>query len=716
MKRDTLKTTQGRYGKAFVIALALLGSASVPVNASSESRSEAAKLRDQIENDSGPGRMSSSDLRAIANQKAIARALQLQHTRQRSRNQRSGTGKQSAALSRQGRHSGDSPKSGFDGSTVLIASPEGTLQLSGSGRTASVPGVNMPPTWESRPIYTLSFPAPRGQIVDRNGEPLALTRLCVNVGINFPTPLDMTPAAAIAFARAQITKVQRFTRRRISIDDQVISRLYINRGFLPLDIARDLTAPEQKIIKAMGGPGLILHPTYVRSYPNGALAAHTLGFVGRAGPALDGPIQFNDLLWSEVEGREGLEQTFNEQLTGKQGQVIYTFDEHGKKLAEKINLPAEPGQTVVTTLDLKLQRLCEKTLAGGCRRGAMVFMDPNSGDILAMASCPTFDPNVFIPAITPKQFKALNDNPNLPMLPRAFRSAYPPGSTFKIFVGLAALQSRTIALGEQFSGPGAMQVDNIVMHNWKSSNSGMLTFEEALVESCDTWFYQVGLKTGATPIIDWALKFGFAAKTGIPLRFEAEGSLPTDDYLAKRNLTKLSSVDIANISIGQGDVLVTPLQMAQAMATIANGGKFHQTRLVQHVQDPTGKIIAGYDPKVRDDIALSPTNLLVLKEAMLDIVRSKRGTAPAAAVEGIDVAGKTGTAEWGPKAAGRNAAWFAGFAPANKPKYAFVALYETDPGQRGAHGGVVAAPLIGKVLREAFKLGLPNAMVAKSSP
>ena len=563
------------------------------------------------------------------------------------------------------------------------------------------------PTWETQRLartYEQNIPAPRGQICDRNGEPLAQNRLSYNLGINFPTPLEFTNPAVVAFARAQIAKAEKLLNRHAaSLSDEAIVKHYGNRGILPLDFFQDLNPQEQEAINRLGGDGLVLHAIYVRTYPNGSLAAHILGYAGRAGRALDGPIQNNDLLWPEAEGREGLELTFNDQLTGKPGQVTYNFDAQGKKVSEKITVAPEPGYNVVTTLDLKLQKLCEKILSQGCKRGAMIFMDPNSGDILAMASWPTFDPNVFIPVISQEQFKALNDDPNLPLLPRAFRSAYPPGSTFKVFVGVAALESHKITLTQEFSGPSALQIGNIVMHNWKKTDSGMLNFAGALEQSCDTWFYQVGINTGAKVLTEWALKFGFSSKTGIPLRSEVEGTIPTDEYLQKHELPRLGSGGLANISIGQGDVLVTPLQMAQAMAIVANGGTFYQTRLVQQVQSLDDKIVTGYQPRLRDELEMTPEILAELKKAMVAVVSGGHGTAHKAAVENVEVAGKTGTAQWGPKKNERNAAWFAGFAPAEKPKYAFAALYESDPGQRDAHGGSVSAPLIGKVLREIYK-------------
>lgn len=573
------------------------------------------------------------------------------------------------------------------------------------GPPVSAQDENVKPTWETQRLartYILAIPAPRGQISDRNGEPLAQTRVSYNLGISFPTPLDFANSAAIAYARQQIAIAERLTSRRISISDETILKQYGNRGILPLDIAQDLTSQEQDVVTKQGGPGLKIHPVYLRFYPHGALAAHLLGYAGRAGRPLDGPVQNNELLWPETEGREGLELTFNEQLTGKPGQQTFNFDAQGKRVSEKISVPPEPGYNVVTTLDVNIQKLCEKALSEGAKRGAMVIMDPNTGDILAMASWPSFDPNLFIPSISPEQFKALNDNPNLPLLSRAYRSSYPPGSTFKIIVGLAALESGKIGIDDEFSGPPSLQVGNIVMHNWKKEDAGMLNFAGALEQSCDTWFYQVGIKTGPQPIVEWALKFGFAAKTGIPLRAEAEGRIPTNDYMKKIYGRPLLAGDMANLSIGQGDALVTPLQVAQAMATIGNGGTLYKTRLVQQVQSLDDKIVTGYELQVRDEIEMQPEIIVELRKAMVAAVSGGHGTAHKAALENVEVAGKTGTAQWGPKNNERYAAWFAGFVPADKPKYAFAALYESDPNQKDAHGGTVAAPMVGKVLRELF--------------
>jgi penicillin-binding protein 2 len=456
--------------------------------------------------------------------------------------------------------------------------------------------------------------------------------------------------------------------------------------------------------------GMTLRAIYIRTYPQGKTAGNLIGYVGRTGRNPDGIIDNHETLWPETEGREGLEQTFNQVLVGQHGQYKITFDKDGRKTSEKIITPPVPGQTVVTTLDLRLQELAEKALQEKAKRGAVVITDPNNGDVLAMASWPSYNPNVFVPSITPEKLKALQDDPDIPLLPRAFRSAYPPGSTFKVAVGIAALESGAVTSEDVFECVGSMQIGNVTFHNWKKGDRGALTFVQALTESCDTWFYQVGIKTGAEPIIDWAQKLGFGAKTGIPLRGEVEGRVPNDTYMKATHSRKLLNGDIANLSIGQGDVLVTPLQMAQAMGVIANGGTLYQARLVEHVQTVDNAIVTAFPVREKRTLNFSPSTIAELHKGMVDVVNSAGGTAHAVSLSTIEVAGKTGTAQWGPKSKEKTAAWFAGFAPADKPQYAFAALYEGEVGSK-VHGGSAAGPMIASVLKQVYKE--PTTTVAK---
>jgi penicillin-binding protein 2 len=561
------------------------------------------------------------------------------------------------------------------------------------------------PTFETQKLartYILDVPAPRGQITDRNGESLAQNKLSYNLTISFPTPLDFSDAQTLSFAREKIDRTARLIGRKLKISDDAILRHYHNRGIMPMEIAQNLSELEYEQIKNDPPPGVIVRPIYVRIYPNGKVAGQIIGYTGKTGRNPDGIVDNHETLWPETEGREGLEQTFNEMLTGKHGEYKLTFDKDGRKTSEKLITPPDPGYNVVTTLDLRLQQLAEKALEAKAKRGAMVIIDPNNGDILALASWPTYDPNLFVPSISAEQLKLLQDDKDIPLLPRAYRSSYPPGSTFKIAVGIAALESRAVYPDEQYECVPAIQIGNVTFHNWKKGNRGALNFVQALTESCDTWFYQVGIKTGAQPIIDWALALGFGAKCGIPLRGEAEGRVPNDEYMKATHGRKLLNGDIANMSIGQGDIQVTPLQMAQAMGIVANGGTLYQTRLVQQVQTFDNQIVTAYQVRAKRTLNLSSGTLDELHAGMIDVVNGAGGTAHQASLDNAEVAGKTGTAQWGPKNKERTAAWFAGFLPADQPRYAFAALYEGDVGSK-VHGGSAAAPMIAEIFKEVYR-------------
>lgn len=561
------------------------------------------------------------------------------------------------------------------------------------------------PTFETQKLartYVLDIPAPRGLITDRRGTPLAQNRLSYNLAISFPTPLDFTDAQLLTYAHEEIQAAEKLLGRSLKISDDLIKRHYHNRGILPLEIAQNLSDKEADKLKARLPAGMTLRPYYLRVYPQGKVAGQIVGYSGKTGRTPDGIIDNHEILWPETEGREGLEQTFNQVLTGKHGEYKITFDKDGRKTSEKITTAPVPGHTVVTTLDLRLQELAEKALEAKAKRGAIVIVEPNTGDILALASWPTYDPNAFIPNISAEKFKALQDDPDIPLLPRAFRSSYPPGSTFKVAVGLAALESGAVRSDEEYSCLPALTVGNVVFHNWKKTDRGALNFVEAMTESCDTWFYQVGIKTGAEPIIEWAQRLGFGVKCGIPLRGEVDGRVPTDQYMKATHGRKLLNGDIANLSIGQGDMQSTPLQMAQAMAIIGNGGTFYQARLVQQVQTVDNEIVTAFQVREKKTLGASADTMAQLRTALVNVVNGPAGTAHQASLDRVEVAGKTGTAQWGPKNKERTAAWFAGFVPADKPQLAFAAVYEGDVGSK-AHGGSHAAPMIAMILKDVYK-------------
>ena len=599
-------------------------------------------------------------------------------------------------------------KVGFRFSILLFAAATGLHAQGGAPVLDNTGSVENPkPTWETQKqarTFVLGIPAPRGQITDRNGKPLAQTRLSYNLAISFPTPLDWPDSKIISFGRQQITLASGLLKRDINFSDQAILNHYKNRGVLPMDIVEDLSPQELGIVQRGVTANLILRQTYVRFYPNGPLAGHIIGYTGREAPLSIRPIENKDLIFSESQGREGIEQVFDNELRGQVGQLYVTYNAEGEKMSERIARPPVPGYNVVTTIDEDIQRICENILAKNCKQGALVVLDARNGEILAMASHPGFNPNEFVPFVKKEVFERYNLDEAAPLVPRAYRSAYPPGSTYKTFVGFAALETGKIKPSNEFNCPTSISVGNHVFNNWKKTGAGNLNFVEALTQSCNTWFYQVALKIGAPPIIEYSHKLGLGKKTGIPLRAESEGNIPTDDYMLRVHKRTIKSGDVANMAIGQGDILITPLQMAQAMGVIGAGGKFHQTRLVKQVQSLDNKVIAAYPDRIREEIPMDPVIDATLREALEDVVYDGQGTARSAQVKGVKVAGKTGTAQWGPTNKQRTAAWFAGFMPVENPEYAFAALYEGDPNDNSVHGGSHAGPLIGKAFKEIYKL------------
>ena len=577
---------------------------------------------------------------------------------------------------------------------------------------------NPKPTWETQKqarTFALLIPAPRGQITDRHGRPLAQSRLSYNLAINFPTPLDWPDSKILSFAQQQIAQASGLINRDIKISDSTILNHYKNRGVLPLDIAEDLLPRELSAVQRRMPPNQILRQTYVRFYPNGPLAAHIIGYTGPQAPMSLRPIENNDLIFPESEGREGIEQIFDRELRGQPGLLQITFGADGKKVSERVARQPVPGNNIITTLDLDLQQICEEVLSKNTKRGAITVTDPNNGEILSLASWPSFNPNDFVPSVKPSVFNAYSKDPSNPLLPRAFRSAYPPGSTFKTFVGFAGLETGRINTRETLSCPTSFAVGNHVFRNWKKEDAGRLNFRQALTQSCNTWFYQAGLKIGAEPIIDYAKRLGLGRRTGIPLRSEASGNIPDNDYMLRVHKRTIKGGDIANISIGQGDILISPLQMAQAMSVLANGGILHQARLVLQVQNIANQVIAAYPDRIRDEIPVSPEIREEMRRAMVAVTSDGMGTASRARVKGIEVAGKTGTAQWGPTDRQRIAAWFAGFLPADNPKYSFAAVYESEPNAK-AGGGSHAAPLIGQVFKEVYKRKAKPSDGSESAP
>ncbi len=542
---------------------------------------------------------------------------------------------------------------------------------------------------------TLKIPAPRGQIVDRDGAALAQNRVAYQVAIQFRQFENADRDFVVNWARTRMDSLQPLVKNLTRKTDEELYDHYKNRRWLPLLVSGQLDEKEANNLQTKLTSGLVLQPLYTRFYPQDELAAHIIGYSGSVGKLPTGPINFNEPLWEESEGRSGLEKIFNDALTGDPGMKRLLFDESGNKLLEEQVKRPRPGGTIVTTLNLQWQMLAEKTLRAGCKRGAFVVLDVVTGEVLVMASRPSFDLNSFIPGISEKDFKALNEDPSTPLYGRAFQSVYPPASSFKPVVALAALNNGTVTENSEIYCPAALNVGNTVMKNWSKTPEGSINVKRALARSCNTWFYQVGIDIGPSAFLNLSRSLGFGEKTGLPLIGESPGLVPNDDWMLRNEKRRILNGDTANLSIGQGSLLASPLQVAQAMAGIANGDIVPKLQLIRQIQDTRGRVVKAALPERKRWLGVDAKAVEIVQKGMSDVVNGSGGTGHSAQLSFTTLCGKTGTAQWGDPSKDQRLAWFAGFLPEDNPRYSFAVLYEGRPGET-VSGGRMAAPMVKK--------------------
>jgi penicillin-binding protein 2 len=541
------------------------------------------------------------------------------------------------------------------------------------------------------------IPAPRGQITDREGRPLAQNRVAYQVGLQFKQFENADREFIVRWGRSRLDSLQTLIKSAVPKTDDELYDHYRHRRWIPLLVTGQIEEKEARALETTlettQSSGLVLHPVYRRYYPHGELAAHIIGYSGSVGKLPTGPINQNEPLWEETEGRAGLEKLYDSQLAGEPGAKRLQFDEMGNKLLEEQESRPRPGGTIVTTLNLEWQQLAEKVLRNGCRRGALVVVDVVTGEVLVMASRPSFDLNHFIPGISDAEFQALQDDPSQPLFGRAFQSAYPPASSFKPVIALAALNNGTITADTEIDCPAAIRVGNHTFNNWSRTPEGSIDVRRALARSCNPWFYQVGIKVGPTAFLSLARRLGFGERSGLPLVGETPGLVPSDEWMLKNERRRILDGDTANLSIGQGSLLASPLQVAQAMAGIANGGALPRLQLISQIQDTRGRVVQDPIPERKKWLGVELKAIEVVRNGMCDVVNSGYGTGRSGALSYTTLCGKTGTAQWGPKAKGQSLAWFAGFLPRDNPRYAFAVLYEGRPGEK-VSGGRTAAPMV----------------------
>jgi penicillin-binding protein 2 len=441
-----------------------------------------------------------------------------------------------------------------------------------------------------------------------------------------------------------------------------------------------------------------------RRYRYGAMAGHLFGYVRDADVQNIRPDDFNDYDYYVPDkiGGDGLEKTMDSYLRGKPGERELLFNEKGRFVGEVGYVPPTSGNDVYLTLDTDLQYAAEMALRK-IERGAVVVIDPATGNILAMASVPSFDPQKFIPAIDEKDYKEYLDNETAPLVNRALRS-FAPGSTFKIpvaFAGcLAGIDRR------QFYCAGSVFFGNLEMKCWIKGKGihAHLALQQAIKRSCNSFFYQYGNAAGINQILKSGEMFGLGRKTGIRIPGEGTGRIPGPKWLRQEHpRDRWSSAHTANVSIGQGATECTPLQMASVVATVASGGVYRRPRLVDHrrVEAQDGTIHKIDDRKVLDnpprlqDYGITDAQIETVRRGMWEVVNDGGGTARRAKSPITEISGKTGTAQFKRDGEPDNHAWFVGFAPYEKPKFAVCVFV-----QGGKSGGSVAAPIMRKIVED----------------
>ena len=563
----------------------------------------------------------------------------------------------------------------------------------------------------------------RGVITDRNGVVLAHNYSAFTLEI---TPSQAGDLEETINALAEVIDIQPKDRKRFKrLMDEA-------KNFESIPIRTRLSDAEVAKFSAhrYRFPGVEVKARLFRQYPLGPIASHAIGYIGR--------ITDRDLKWIEDAekqanykgtdhiGKTGLEQHYEFELHGETGYEEVEIDAGGRALRSLKRIPPVSGNNLALTLDSKLQQITEQ--AFGDRKGALVAIEPSTGGILALVSNPTYDPNLFVDGITPENWKELNDHPSKPMVNRAINGAYPPGSTFKPFMALAALEMGKRTPNQAISDPGYFNFGNHQFRDDKKGGHGSVDMYKSIVHSCDTYYYMLANDMGIDNIAKFMGSLGLGQRTGVDLgkddASESKGVLPSQEWKKQRfkrpEQQKWYAGETISIGIGQGYNAYTPIQLASAVATLANNGVMFKPHLVRHIVEAKSGEKRPIEPQPIRDLHLKPQNIEVIKRAMVGV--NKEGTgARAFAGAPYEAAGKTGTAqvfslkgaqykEGGVKKDLRDHALFIAYAPADNPKIALAVLVEN-----GGFGAQSAAP-IARMVIDYYLLGKLPAGAAKDDP
>ncbi|HEX7152745.1 MAG TPA: penicillin-binding protein 2 [Thermoanaerobaculia bacterium] len=578
---------------------------------------------------------------------------------------------------------------------------------------------------DANALREIEIPAKRGLIMDRTGKILADNQPAYSLQLD---RIAMRPlvkrdpqhrAKLINFLAAVLLTTPQDMEARFAKGQGTPSAK-------PLDIAEDLTMSQVASIQAqmVAFPELNVIPVQRRNYPYGTMAAHVMGFIGEINEKE--LTKRKDLEQGDLVGKRGVEYMYDTYLRGKDGAEFWEYDANHRRLRQyrPAYKPPVPGDDVYLTVDFELQRRAEQYFIENEMVGSAVALDPRNGEVLAMVSSPAYNPNVYSKRFTPETWKTIVSNPFKIELNRAIQGLYSPGSVFKIVMAMAGLSEGVVTPDTQFSCGGSGVFFGRRFRCWKREGHGGVDVERALKVSCDIYFYQTGGKLGVDKIKEYANKLTFGEISHIDLDGERAGLVPSTEWARVKQKRKWYPSETISVSIGQGPLIVTPLQVANMTAAVANGGKVFQPHVVRYVDrvQPDGKKKRFRVPsKVIHEVELAPRALQAVRTGLWQVVNDQGGTGSNARVEGLNVAGKTGSVQviaysgW-IKATSlpfkyRDHAWFASFAPADNPQLVVVVFVE-----HGGAGGADAAPLAKLLYESRFRDKVTNARLDLSNP
>ena len=534
---------------------------------------------------------------------------------------------------------------------------------------------------ETNRLRPIPLPAPRGVIYDRNGHVLAenVPGYTVSLLPGSEANLRSTLARIASIANIDSVEIERVLQRARRAPYQPALVL----GNAPFSV---VSALEERRVAI---PGLLIQAEPKRYYPDTGVVAHLVGYIGEVTEIERTTRRFATVRLGGLVGKYGLEREYDDTLRGSEGIHFVEVSARGQMVREAdaaANLAPVPGTDLHTTIDLDLQRYISRTFPAG-QRGAVLALNPNTGEVLALYSAPGFDPNAFVGGISTSYWRSLNESAAHPLLDRAIQARYPPGSTWKLAVAAMALKRGIVGPRSHMPIPcrGGLQYGNRFFRCWDAHGHGDLTLTEAIAQSCDVYFYQLGIKLGVTSLLEDANEWGFRGRTGIDLPDEISSEFPTGPEYYDRlyGPRRWTSAVALNLAIGQGENAQTLVQMVRLYQQLASDGRVRTPFVVRRAAAPGTS--ASLD--------LNPDQLAILRRAMIAVV--EEGTARSGRLTGLQIAGKTGTAQ---NPHGASHGWFIGFAPAEKPEIVVGAIIEF------AKHGTAAIPIVSRTI--AHYLGL----------